>query len=212
MADSENSRTLPAITQRNLLPITGRFLKKLTAARDHTTHAAEALTRWEAWWCAHRESARLSSLLQPLEAKLFRTVSSPSVEIRVPKRTAPIMAASSDEIDRWLEGEEFAEMRIRAKAELASRRREWEAADIDVGYSRAKEAEDIASATEHRLADDLLAITAGSVVSATAKLHCIIEQGEPKPNSDEFPWPQVRSVLADLMMTTAPGILSSKNP
>jgi hypothetical protein len=134
------------------------------------------------------------------------------VEIRVPNRTAPTTAASSEEIDRWLVGEEFSEMRAHAKSELASRRREWEAADQDVGYSRAKEAEDIASATEHRLAEDLWAAVAGSVISATAKLHCIIEQGEPKPNCDEFPWPQVRSVLADLMMTSAPGVMSLPVP
>jgi hypothetical protein len=210
MADSENSRTLPPITHRNLLPATEHFLEELTAGQGDTNTAAEAeaLSKWEAWWRAHRECARLCTLQQRLEAELFRTVNSPRVELHIPNRTEPIIAASPEEIDRWLEGEEFADRRARAKAELGDRRREWDAADEIIGYSRAKEAEDIASALEHRLAEELWAIPAGSVVSATAKLHCVIIQGEPKPDTDEFPWPQVRSVLVDLLMTSDPGVVA----
>jgi hypothetical protein len=213
MADSENSRTLPSITHRNLLSVTERFLGEMAAGQgDVSPHIDVSLTRWEAWWRAHRECARLCSVQQRLEAELFRTVDSPRVEIRVPDRTSPAIAATPEEIDAGLEGEEFAELRERAKAELATRRREWEAADEMIGYSRAKATEDIAAAEEHRVAGELWSTCTGSVVSATAKLHCVITQGEPEPNSEEFPWPQVRSVLVDLLIASGvPTSTSSGN-
>ena len=214
MADSENSRTLSPITHRNLLPATERFLQKLAAGQGdaNAVHIGNVLTKWEAWCRAHRECARLCNVQQRLEAELFRTVDSPRVQIHIPTRTSPAVATTLEEIDAWLEGEEFAEIRGRAKAELAIRRREWEAADEIIGYSRAKQAEDIAAANEHRLADELWATSTGSVVSATAKLHCMIRQGEPEPDSGEFPWPQVRSVLVDLLMTSAPGTFTPPGP
>lgn len=214
MADSKNSRTLPPITNRNLLPATERFLQELAVGQGNgnAVRTDGALTKWEAWWAAHRQCARLCGVQQRLEAELFRIVDSPRVEIRIPTRASPAIATTPEEIDAWLEGEEFAEIRGRAKAELAIRRREWEAADEIIGYSRAKEAEDIAAANEHRLADELWATSTGSVVSATAKLHCMIRQGEPEPDSGEFPWPQVRSVLVDLLMTSAPGTFTPPGP
>jgi hypothetical protein len=205
MADSENSRTLPPITHRNLLPVTERFLQDMATEQGGASIALVygTLTKWEAWWRAHTESARLCNLQQRLEAELFRTVDAPSVEIRIPTQINPAIASTPEEIDAWLEGEEFAELRASAKAELADRRREWDTADQIIGYSRAKEAEAIAAAGEHRLAEELWATSEGSVVCATAKLHCVVAQGEPEPNSGEFPWPQLRSVLMDLLIIGA---------
>jgi hypothetical protein len=206
MADSENSRTLPPITTGNLLSVTERFLEEMAAGQGDpgTAGRDDALTKWAAWWDAHCESARLCGVQQQLESELFRTAESPRVEVRVPNQVSPVIAETLEEIDAWLEGEAFAELREHAKTELATRRHAWDTADQTIGYSRAKAAEDTASAREQRLAEELWTASAGSVVSATAKLHCIIRIGEPEPDSGEFPWPQIRSALVDLLMTSAP--------
>lgn len=211
MADSENSRTLPPLTTGNLLSLTERFLEEMAAGQGDsgTTDSDDALIKWVAWWDAHRECARLCNVQQQLENALFRTAESPRVEVRVPNQASPMVAQTPEEIDAWLEGEAFAELRERSKTELATRRHAWDTADQTIGYSRAKAAEDIASAREQRLAEELWMVSTGSIAAATAKLHCIIQIGEPKPGSGEFPWPQIRSALADLLMASAPGMLAT---
>lgn len=211
MADSENSRTLPPITKRNLLSITERVLEGMASGQGDSGNndIDDAVTKWAAWWDVHRECARLCSIQQRLESELFRTAESPRVEVRVPNQASPMIADTPEEIDAWLEGEAFAELRERAKVELATRRQAWNVADETIGYSRAKAAEDIASAREQRLAEELWATSTGSVAAATAKLHCIIRTGEPEPDSGEFPWPQIRSALVDLLMTSAPDMFST---
>ena len=127
----------------------------------------------------------------------------------MPNQMSPVIAETRAEIDAELEGEAVAELRERAKTELAARRHAWDTADQTIGYSRAKMAEDAASAREQRLAGELWAASAGSVISATAKLHCVIRTGEPEPDSGEFPWPQIRSALVDLLMTSAPDMFAT---
>lgn len=205
MADSENSRTLPPITTGNLLSVTERFLEQRAAGQGGSGTASidNALTKWAAWWDAHRECTRLCSVQQQLESELFRTAICPRVEVHLPNQVSPVIAETPEEIDAWLEGEAFAELRNRAKMELAMRRHAWDTADQTIGYSRAKAAEDFAAAREQRLAEELWTASTGSVASATAKLHCVIRIGEPEPDSGEFPWPQIRSALVDLLMTSA---------
>lgn len=189
MADSQNSRTLPPITTGNLLSVTERLLEEMASWQGECSSddIDDALAKWAAWWSAHRECGRLCSVQQRLESELFRTAESPRVEVRVPNQVRPLIAETLEEIDAWLEGEAFAELRDRAKMELATRRRAWDSADQTIGYSRAKTAEEIASAREQRLAEELWAASTGSVAAATAKLHCVIRMGEPEPDSGEFP-------------------------
>lgn len=211
MADSENSRTLPPITTGDLLSLTEHFLEEMAAGQgvSHIANIDDPLAKWAAWWRAHRECARLCNVQQQLESELFRTAGSPRVEVRVPNQASPMIAETPEEIDASLEGEAFAELRERAKTELAIRRHAWNSADQTIGYSRAKAAEDIASAREQRLSEELWAASAGSVVAATAKLHCVLRIGEPEPDSGEFPWPQIRSALVDLLMTSAPDMFAT---
>ena len=211
MADSENSRTLPPITTGNLLSVTERFLEEMAAGQGDsgTADIDDALAKWAAWWDAHHECARLCRIQQQLESELFRTAEGPRVEVHVPNQVRPVIAETIQEIDAWLEGEAFAELRERVKTELAARRDAWDTADQAIGYSRAKAAEDAASAMEQRLAEELRAASEGSVASAIAKLHCVIRIGEPEPDSGEFPWPQIRSALTDLLMTSAPDIFAA---
>ena len=75
----------------------------------------------------------------------------------------------------------------------------WEAADREVGYSEALEAERRASIVEDDLAETLWNTPAQSVAGATAKLHAMVNKWQPSISSDEYPWPQIRSVITDLL-------------
>jgi hypothetical protein len=75
----------------------------------------------------------------------------------------------------------------------------WQVADKEVGYSEALEEERRASAVEDEVAEALWNTPAESITGATAKLHAIATKWQPSLLSDEYPWPQIRSVIADLL-------------
>ncbi|WP_454858711.1 hypothetical protein [Rhizobium binxianense] len=199
MADSENSRTLPAITHRNALPAAERFLLELAGDQEAAGNVDMTLAKWCDWIAAHREFARLCRVQQRLETQVLSVVSSPCVEIHIPSLNKPLIAGTEEEIESWLAGEDFADERDRAKQELVARRESWNAVDEFVGYSRAKAAETAASDRECSLLAELWTSPAVTMAAAAAKLHSIIAQGAPEADADDFPWPQARSVLVELM-------------
>ncbi|MDW9439588.1 hypothetical protein NKY71_29605 [Sinorhizobium meliloti] len=66
-------------------------------------------------------------------------------------------------------------------------------------YSEALEAEDRASIAEVQAAETLWETPAVSIAGATAKLHALVAKWQPSSTSEEEPWPQIRSVIADLL-------------
>ena len=83
--------------------------------------------------------------------------------------------------------------------EEESYRARWAAADLAVGYSEAKIEEERAADIAKDLGDALAATPASSVEGVAAKLHAVLREGEWCENCPEFPWPQVRSALSDLI-------------
>ncbi|MDE3877524.1 hypothetical protein I7G55_26390 [Sinorhizobium meliloti] len=66
-------------------------------------------------------------------------------------------------------------------------------------YEKALEAEDRVSIAEDHAAEALWRTPARSVAGATAKLHALGTKWQPSSTSEEEPWPQIRSVIADLL-------------
>lgn len=66
-------------------------------------------------------------------------------------------------------------------------------------YEKALEAEDRVSIAEVHAAEALWRTPARSVAGATAKLHALGTKWQPSSTSEEEPWPQIRSVIADLL-------------
>ena len=201
MADSENSRTLPAITCRNTLQTAEWFLFNNFCDQELLSPGIRdgVLTKWHAWNRAFQDLGDLGRAQQKLESELRRTAPAPQVEIILADSPAPFVTSAIDEIQDRLRGDGFAIARARAEADLLVSRQHWEAMDEILGYSRAKRAEDMASLIEERLATELSLAPALTTVALAAKLHCILVRGSPRPDSDEFPWPQVRSLLADIL-------------
>jgi hypothetical protein len=72
-------------------------------------------------------------------------------------------------------------------------------ADEWLRFREAKHAEESAADVEEQLAVLLWDARADSASGIVAKLFAVLKKGEPSEDHSEFPWPQIRSVLVDLL-------------
>ncbi|MBB3458788.1 hypothetical protein FHT86_007114 [Rhizobium sp. BK313] len=164
-----------------------------------------AYALWWEWYSAHHEVSRLGRIQARLETKLLSMTDSPRVELLIAGRENPVAVRTEQEVDRWLAGESLAAARVSAKAQLIARRNAWEAADAEVGFSAAKRAEAQAMAHDEDVASRLWRSQADSTIGVIGKMHALLTIGQPSPDTDEFPWPQLRLILADLMTIDGTG-------
>ncbi|MDH6234847.1 hypothetical protein M2281_005468 [Mesorhizobium soli] len=76
----------------------------------------------------------------------------------------------------------------------------WESGDLR--YSKTKDAEERAAEAAELLLDELARTPARSVDGLIAKLEVVLLESEVGDTPSGFPWPQLRSVLADLKTLT----------
>lgn len=74
--------------------------------------------------------------------------------------------------------------------------------DLDLGYSKAKAAEEHFAGETARLLGELARTPAHSMGGAVAKLEVLLLESEAGDAPSDFPWPHLRSVLADLRRLT----------
>lgn len=79
----------------------------------------------------------------------------------------------------------------------------WKQADLELGYSKAKRAEERSAQTAERLLEQLARTPAQSLDGVIAKLDVILLEGGVSSSPLRFPWPQLRSALADLKRCAA---------
>ncbi|MBD9627018.1 hypothetical protein IB279_29130 [Ensifer sp. ENS06] len=79
------------------------------------------------------------------------------------------------------------------------------------GYNEALKAEDRASVAEEQAAEALWAVPAMSIAGAVAKLHAIVSKWQPSPTSQEAPWPQLRSAIADFLRIDSASVANGRN-
>lgn len=208
MADSDNSRTLPVVTRRRLLSTSATWLAAqvggvnagLHSNHGHSDPSDPTLILWQEWSAAHEQVEKFCRRQQRLETALIAAVGFPQVDIAVPDQECVVAAFSMEEIDhRFGDAPENGDAKMRAKAILAMRQAAWDALDERMGYSCAKRAEEQAFAMRGERLNDLLSRPASSVAGAAAKLHAILVVGEEDVVGEEFPWPYIRAVLADLI-------------
>ncbi|NKC51914.1 hypothetical protein HED63_22990 [Ochrobactrum cytisi] len=84
MADSENSRTLPSRTHRNLLSAVEEFLSCKSEPNAPAPGDDRAVLNWEIWQQAYTEFCQLCRLQQHLERKLLEEVGEPYIRVEVP--------------------------------------------------------------------------------------------------------------------------------
>ncbi|TRB17116.1 hypothetical protein EXN70_31760 [Rhizobium rhizogenes] len=92
-----------------------------------------------------------------------------------------------------------AEHLSQARAELRRHRRRWKEADRRLGFSAAV-AQEQELAEQAGIFGRVMWITRpSSLTEVTAKLHCLIVMHDPSLKLEEAPWPELRTMLKDLI-------------
>ncbi len=198
MADSENSRTLPAITCRNPLQSTEWFLARNVVDQERWVPGIRdiVLIRWNAWMLVFRDRGRER---QSFESKLFTMVPGARVEIQLPDYGGVAVVLSVNEIQGKPRGGSFLDVPSNAAVELLIKRQRRDSADVSVTYNRAERAESEESIADGRLAAELSEAPAMLTATACAKLRCILKRGAPRSHRKDFPWPQLSAMLVNLL-------------
>jgi len=221
MADSENSRTLPAVAcgkiksstgrrgnipytidRRNLLSVASRLLNSRIEDPDGPrTEPGPTPVRemWPRWYARHQQRVRATRVRERLEKEMVDEAGG------LPVATLPnvgmdgaVEVHSFADIDRMafqLDAQHLSQ----ARAELRRRRRRWKEADRRLGYSAAVALEQ-ELAERAGISGRVMWITrSSSLIEVTAKLHCLIVMHDPGVKFEDAPWPELRTMLKDLI-------------
>lgn len=208
MADSDNTRARPSVTRRILLTGTMATAAAWPFQNDAVVTDSLAgnsdfdptLVLWRDWRAAHLNRAALCRKQQRLETQLAKKIGFPCAEVRLPEEDVPVRISGQWDIEElFSETPELADLRAKAEADLAAHQARWDAEDMRIGYSAAQRAELAAADHEQELIEVLTATPATTLAGVAGKLDAVLREGESCEECDEFPWPQIRSALADLV-------------
>lgn len=209
MADSESGRSLSGVTRRALLasmaaaPLTAT--SRPFAAECATAESITAL--YQQWQQTDAEALHWSRKWGDLEAVLGRAVGYPRVSISSPSAEAPVWVSAHDDIDRELADRPGQEpLSATLHAELADQKMRWDMEAEAIGLSDAEREERLAWEKRQALADHVFSLPGYDLADVITKLALILRMGEIRERDDEFPWPQIDSVIRDLrrLAATAP--------
>jgi hypothetical protein len=159
-----------------------------------------ALVLWRDWQAAHLNTAALCRKQQRLETQLAEKIGFPRAEVHLPDEDVTVSVSWHGDIEE-LFGDDpaLAELRAQAEADLAAHQARWDAEDMRIGYSAARRAELAAADHEQELVEVLMATPATTLAGVAGKLDAVLREGESFEESEEFPWPQIRAALVDLV-------------
>jgi hypothetical protein len=169
MADSDNTTTLPFVTRRR---------KKRIVVFNHSVPGGRAGAR------------DVSEAGDPAiaAARLWRGAQARTLTLcrRQQRLETTLMRAVGSPLAAG------------AANEAEARAARWRHMDRELGYSRAKNAEERAAQVAEQLLEKLARTPAQSIGGVIAKLDVVLREGRTHDPSSGFPWAQLRSVLADL--------------
>jgi hypothetical protein len=199
MADSDHTTTFPALSRRDLLG--GATVLPIGAAdaRCRGVSSDPVLDLFQEWRVLDAELDAWQGDWQKKEGVLLRTVGMPRVLVPVPGEAEPVSACEPAEIDELLEdvpGTE--ELRERLHRDFAAHRRRWEIAAAAIGLGPVEERVNLAWDRWDALTETVWQVPASSLAGVAAKLAMVLSVGQSRCDDVEFPWPPLRSVLADL--------------
>ena len=227
MADSENSRTLPAITRRknkseigrtenlphvidrrNLLPVAARLLSARIAepdGREKKYGPTAVKEMWPQWHALHQQWAQARRFKQRLEAEMLEeTGQLPVMKLQIAGRDAPVLIQSFADIKR-LSPQMDPGQPNQVRTELRRRRRRWMKAGERLAYSKAA-AMDRDLEEQAGISGRVMGLTQPfSLIEVTAKLHCLIVMHDPGLKREDTPWAELRRMLRDLLHIAASG-------
>lgn len=208
MADSDHSMSLSFVTRRRLLMGTAvatlawPFDGSAQPIETHADHKSPdpALLAWQKWKTAALRTEALCHKQQRLETQLVREIGFPQTTLRLPGSVETLEIFSEETIEEICgSAPDMANLRARAEAELAAHQARWDVVDEQIGYSATKQAEVEAGEREQELVEALTATPATSLAGIAGKLDMIFHEGAIWEDDTEFPQPQIRSALRDLI-------------
>lgn len=207
MADSDNTMTLPYVTRRRVLAgwmitSTALVLEKAALASNAAAPSMPpdpALALWREWETARKLTERLCRRQQSLETRLVESVGFPCVTVRLPDGE-DVTVHSVEALNEVLgKGPDMAALRGKAEAEFAAHQARWSAAAEESGYTAALRAEREAGDRAEDLLEAFSTTSATTLAGVAGKLDAVLREGEAWEECSEFPWPQIRSALSDLV-------------
>ncbi|MBB4096159.1 hypothetical protein [Brucella pecoris] len=205
MADSDNSTTLPFVTRRKILTGTAIVAGALASdvfARDMIENEAlsdPVLALWREWQDAHLLMESHGSRLKSLEQQLAETVDYPCAKIELSGGDS-VTAYSLTAIREIFDGAPDENVACaKAEAEFAEHQLRWDEADLEIGYSATVRAELEAGDRAANILDVMATTSSTSLAGVEAKLDATLREGNVWEDCSEFPWPQLRSVLNDIL-------------
>ncbi|WP_284202029.1 hypothetical protein [Mesorhizobium tianshanense] len=158
-----------------------------------------ALALWREWETAHKLTERLCLRQQRLETRLVESVGFPCATVRLPE-SEEVTVHSIEALNEVLgKGPDMAALRETAEAEFAAHHARWDAAAEETGYSAVLRAEREAGERAQDLLEAFSATSATTLAGVAGKLDAVLREGEAWEECSEFPWPQIRSALSDLV-------------
>lgn len=206
MAKSENTTSLPAFTRRKIL-VGATFAPLLPAGavlQQNSACQAErdpVLALWREWQRLDAEAGKWLTKWQALEVLLFRKVGFPRVAVPDPDcEEALVYVIDHGDIDELLDATpENGALRKRLHADLGAQQARWDAAAAAVRFDAIEARHEAVQEQAGALMDEIFRTPAASMAGLAAKLALVLLAGEEREGDvSEFPWPQVRGVLADL--------------
>ncbi|WP_234851617.1 hypothetical protein [Sinorhizobium meliloti] len=224
MADSEISRTLPAITpgkidvddgaiknlpyqidRRNLLPVAARLLSARiaeSAGKRRESGPTPVRELWPRWYAYHHHCARSARLRKKLAADMLQAAGGlPISELERVGDDGSVAVRS------FAAMKSIAKLNVASEAELRERRKQWTEADQRLGYSAVAALEQELAEQAGILGRVMLIARPSSVIEVAAKLHCLIVTHDPGLKLEDTPWPELRTILKDLIR-----IAGTRNP
>jgi hypothetical protein len=202
MVDADHNTSLSAVTRRTLLTgaaTTPLLSAKTSAFRPPPETPDPMMPLWQEWQRLHARATELCHRWQDIEGHLMRKISVPQVWIKSPDNPEGIRAMSHTEIDRALAALPCStEISVALHADFANQRARWNAEAEKLGFDEIKQQEDAAWDQEAEASEAIFRTWATSLASIEIKIALIVELGSTGPDDSEFPWPQLRSTLADV--------------
>ncbi|WP_291160409.1 hypothetical protein [Ensifer sp. SSB1] len=215
MADSETSRTLPAIKRRNkcaddgapknlpyridrrnLLSVAGQLLSARIAELDGRRENGPTPVRelWPRWYAYHHPYARSARLRKRLASDMLQAVGDLPISELESVDDGSVAVRSLAALRR------FAQVDVGpGQTGLYERQKRWKEADRRLGYSPVAALEQELAEQAGVLGRVLLIAPVSSALEVAAKLHCLIVSQDPGLKLEDAPWPQLRTLLKDLI-------------
>ncbi|MER9242354.1 hypothetical protein [Mesorhizobium sp. M0633] len=207
MTDSDNITSLPFVTRSRVRAGTvvattaWTFEGNASAGDAGRTNVPSdpALALRREWERVHKQTERLCRRQQRLETRLVESVGFPCVTVR-PGEGEQVTVHSIEMLNEVLgKAPDMAALRDKAEADFAAHQARWDAAAEETGYTAAFRAEREASEKMQDLLQAFSTTPATTLAGVAGKLDAVLREGEAWEECSEFPWPQIRSALNDLV-------------